>query len=43
MALYIKPQHITLKPAGQTKSDHESGEEARLLSRGAREMAEQAR
>lgn len=26
----IKPQHITLKPAGQTESDHESGEAARL-------------
>lgn len=39
----IKPQHITLKPAGQTKRDRESGEAASLLSRGAGEMANQAR
>lgn len=39
----IKPQHITLKPAGQTKRDHESGEAARRLSRGAGEMANHAR
>lgn len=39
----IKPQHITLKPAGQTKRFRESGETARLLSRGARETANQAR
>lgn len=38
----IKPQHITLKPAGQTKRDRESGEAARLLSRGTGEMANQA-
>lgn len=35
---YIKPQHITLKPAGQTqKGDCGSGEAARLLRRAAGE------
>lgn len=42
-SLTSNPQHITLKPAGQTKRDRESGDSARHLSRGAGEMVNQAR